>query len=430
MTDEALMQATLMALTRQNVTRQVSPLSSYTVRARCIRANIRYGETVCITRNEDAAINRLGDMMTVGGVWWADEENRIYDRIGNTLRVRDGLSGEVLSSADPCYDIKICDGVLGVCVRERTADDNYEIWQFILPDGSKTAEIKMPFQARVVGPIFTNTYKPVVGYRNGILGIAHSQDFSPVWTYTTDGRLVFETAAVSGRTTYPQITHVFPITAYKVGVYVLYYTGLWTQVTTHGYRILTSEEENLGFLFANYYSASASTGQGCTYLGTDRSYFYAVNQLHDPDDTSVLLDEYVVARFSIDNYAGAEEVERYFTPRTFYGPAQSGLLGYSMPDPGGSGNYWYRFVERETMDTAFDGALNFESSTRTNLTMSDNAGYLWINNLGIYQKSGMGWVMWQSSVYGDVEPLPLLGYAAQNVTLGSEGTAFVLFTPS
>lgn len=430
MTDEKLIQATLLALTKQNVTGKgggVNPFSGKTIEAMCIKQNIKQSELVGIAKNLDVEVNRLGDMYSTNGTWWVDRDGKLYDRSGNNLRIRDGLSGEVLSISEPCYDLRVYDNILGYCTVQRTDEDNYETWKFRYYDGTSSNEIKMPFIAYSQGIYFSTTYKPIWGFRNNILGISHNQTGASIYTYTKSGSFIYQTAALSNGTSYPYIRHIFPITAYRVGAWVSYVTGLWTQVAIDNYRIFSDTITSYDWLFKPYYNSSINTGQGSEYLGTDGYYFYAVNQLHDPENPDTLLNEWVVAKFNIEDYNGPYEIGNYTTPRVWYGEGESGLIAYRQASLDEQGVYEYYFVDRDSLNELYGGALYF-TTTNSNLsiTIRDNKDYIWISNRGIYQKSGLDWVMWRTEYYPHEDQL--LGYATEDVNLGSIGIAAVLFT--
>ena len=430
MTDEKLIQATLLALTKQNVTGKgggANPFSGKTIEAMCIKQNIKESELVGIAKNLDVEVNRLGDMYSTNGTWWIDRDGKLYDRSGNNLRIRDGLSGEVLSISEPCYDLRVYDNVLGYCTVARTEEDNYETWKFIYYDGTSSAEIKMPFIAYREGALWSTTYKPRWGFRNNILGISHDQLEASIYTYTKSGSFIYQTAALSGGMPYPYIAHIFPITAYRVGAWVDCVTGLWTQVAIDEYRIFSDTITRYDWLFKPYYNSSGNTGQGSEYLGTDGYYFYAANQLHDPENPDTLLNEWVVAKFNIENYNGPYEISRYTTPRRWYGEGESGLIAYSQESLDEQGVYEYYFVDRDSLNELYGGALYFTTTDRNlYITIRDNKNYIWISNRGIYQKSGLDWVMWRTEYYPHEDQL--LGYATEDVNLGSVGIAAVLFT--
>lgn len=430
MTDEKLIQATLLALTKQNVTGKgggANPFSGKTMEAMCIKQNIKESELVGIAKNLDVEVNRLGDMYSTNGTWWVDRDGKLYDRSGNNLRIRDGLSGEVLSISEPCYDLRVYDNVLGYCTVARTEEDNYETWKFRYCDGTSSNEIKMPFIAYRENVHFSTTYKPIWGFRNNILGISHDQLGASIYTYTKSGSFIYQTAALSSGVSYPYIGHIFPITAYRVGAWVNYVTGLWTQVAIDNYRIFSDTITSYDWLFKSYYDSSINTGQGSTYLGTDGYYFYAANQLHDPENPDILLNEWVVAKFNIEDYNGPYEIGNYTVPRVWYGEGESGLIAYRQASLDEQGVYEYYFVDRDSLNELYGGALYF-TTTNSNLSIAirDNKDYIWISNRGIYQKSGLDWVMWRTEYYPHEDQL--LGYATEDVNLGSVGIAAVLFT--
>lgn len=440
MTDEKLIQATLLALTKQNVTGKgggANPFSGKTIEAMCIKQNIKESELVGIAKNLDVEVNRLGDMYSTNGTWWVDRDGKLYDRSGNNLRIRDGLSGEVLSISEPCYEIYVFDNVLGYCVVQydeeewishTPGENSYQTWRFRYYDGTVSGDIKLPWIAWGYSSMWGYTYnRPIWGFRNNILGISHNQLLASIYTYTKSGSFIYQTAALSGGMPYPYIEHIFPITAYRVGAWVSYVTGGWTQVGTDNYRIFSDTIISYDWLFEPYYDPSGNTGQGSDYLGTDGYYFYAANQLHDPENPDTLLNEWVVAKFNIENYNGPYEIGNYTTPRIWYGEGESGLIAYRQASLDEQGVYEYYFVDRDSLNELYGGALYF-TTTNSNLsiTIRDNKNYIWISNRGIYQKSDLDWVMWRTEYYPHEDQL--LGYATEDVNLGSVGIAAVLFT--
>lgn len=423
MKNSTLAQATLLALTRQNVTQKRGPLSTYTVRATCIQRNIREGETVIVQKYNDGEINRLSDMISTNNPFFVDAKNRIYDRVtsGNILRIRDGLSGEILDQGQHAYKITVGVGVMGYCTTQAPDNDNREIWRFVFADGSTTKPITLPY---------TGTYTLVFGYRNGILALANGQQSRcDVWTYNKDGDLLYALTRCN-IAKWPNIRWVVPISATAVGVCVGgTIGGIFDQAGVDYYAVTyTDHFDNFGHMYAVYHGTSAKQSSQGTYLGHDQNYAYAYHQLHDPEDASIRLSEYVTCRFSIEDYMGAETLEQFETARTYNSTTAKNLISYYYRDE--NSRYHGVVVNRNTMDTAYEGLLDTEGTTTTATTIriAENDGYIWDSLSGLYQKTALGTVMWPSSIYPKTNPFGQLGYALYSVTVGSIGEAIILFS--
>lgn len=413
MKNSTLAQATLLALTRQNVTQKRGPKSTYSIEATCIKRNIREGDTVIVARNEEAGITRLGDIPVSSTPLFVDSKNRLYDRVSNNLRVRDGLSGEVLSQGEYAYAFLVYDRICAHKISNQT-----NTWKIIYQDGSTSNPITFPF-----------SQNPYLGYRNGILAAAKTGANFTVYTYSKDGLLLRTLASISGYS-YPYAEHLFPIDEETVGVWVGYVIGPMTQMPADRYEIFRPDRhDSYGFLFSKYYSPTATTiSNSSTYLGCDQNYFYALNRLHDPEDPKVYLDDRVIARFSIEDYAGAEELERYEGyNRSYFSVAATNLIGYYFRNE--ESLYEYHVQNRSTMQPAYSGELdNVRSSASSGPAIQENNGYIWYKTRGLYSKTAPDLVMWPSSIYPKASPFWQLGYALYSVTLGSIGEAIILFS--
>ena len=413
MNNAKLAQATLLALTRHNVTQRKAPLSTYIVKAMCITRNIREGETVIVQKNNDGTINRLSDMLSYSGSeFFVDEKNRIYDKVSNNLRIRDGLSGIVLDQGQMAYVFKVGFGLLGYCVTQAADNNNRAIWEFVYEDGSVTKPIELPY---------TGTSDPIFGFRNGILAIASSAQGSNhySWTYNKSGDLLYALNPAYGyRST---ARWLVPISATSVGICVNSEVGgIFDQAYHDGYLVAhETYTEDFGHIYAVYHGYNAKQSSSGTWLGHDQTYVYLYHQLLDPNDVSVRLNEYVTCRISIDNFSGAETIERFEGSRTYSSTNNREHLAVRY------GSHAY-VIDRATMGQAFSGELDLASNTTIN--MMENDGYIWDSPLGIYQKTALGTVMWQSSIYPKTSPYGQLGYALYDVTVGSIGEAVVLFS--
>lgn len=422
MKNSTIAQATLLALTRQNLTQKAGPRSTYTVKATCIQRNIREGETVIVQKNDDGEINRLSDMLSFNSPFFVDNKNRFYDRVssGNILRIRDGLSGEVLDQGQTAYNMRVAPGVMGYCTTRAADNNNHEIWAFVYEDGTKSDPIEMPYTG-------TGSSSSTIGngcrfgYRNGILAITlyggGGQQY--VWTYTKQGQLIHRLQKV-GAGLYPTPDYLFPITGDAVGVWYSYSIGLYTQMGAQGYQVTyTDHVDAYGFLYTKLYTPTSSgLNNGCTFLGCDQNYFYASSRMHNEDNTAYL-NEWAVCRFSIDDYNGAEEITRYYASPTYSSVNNREHLAVRYS------SHAY-VVDRATMGQAFSGELDLASNTTIN--MMENDGYIWDKPSGIYQKTSLGTVMWPSSIYPKTAPFGQCGYALYGVTVGSVGDAVILFS--
>lgn len=421
MKNSALAQATMLALTRQNVIQKKGPKSTYSIEATCIRRNIREGETVIVDQNEAAGITRLGDIPVSHNPFFIDNKNRIYDVESNNLRVRDGLSGEILDQGQYAYKFTVNVGVMGHCITRAADNDDHEIWRFVFSDGSTTKPITLPY---------SGTYTLRFGYRNGILAIANGQQSRcDVWTYNKNGDLLFALTRCN-IAQWPLIDWVVPISETAVAVCVNgTIGGIFDQAGVDYYAVTyTDHFDNYGHMYAAYHSTSAKAYSGGTYLGHDQTYVYTYHQLHDPDDASVLLDEYVVCRFAIDDYNGPEELDRHVgAKRTYFSVSATNLIGYYFRNEEKQYEYYVR--NRETMLSAYSGELDgIRSSLSSGPYIQENNGYVWYKTKGLYSKIAPDMVMWPSSIYPKASPFGKLGYALYSVTLGSIGEAIILFS--
>jgi len=422
MKNSTLAQATLLALTRQNLTQKAGPKNTYTVKAVCVQRNIREGETVIVEKNNDGEINRLSDMLSFNSPFFVDSKNRLYDRVssGDILRVRDGLSGDVLSQGETAYNLKVFPGVMGYCTTRAQDNDNHEVWVFVYEDGTKSNPITMPYTG-TGSSSSTIGYGCVFGYRNGILAIAQRGTGATqyVWTYTKQGELLYRLAKV-GAGLYPYPAHLFPISETAVGVWYSYSIGLYTQMRADGYQVTyTDHVDSYGFLYQKLYTPVASgVDNGCVFLGCDQNYFYASSRMHNEDNTAYL-DEWPLCRFSIDDYDGAEEITRLYAS-----PQYSSVNNREHLTVRYSSHAYV--LDRATMGQAFSGELDLSSNTTIN--MMENDGYIWDSPSGIYQKTSLGTVMYPSSIYPKASPYGQCGYALYSVTVGSVGEAVILFS--
>ena len=414
MKNSTLAQATLLALTRQNVTQKRGPRSTYNIEATCIERNIREGDTVIVQHNEEAGITRLSDIPASGNPFFVDSKNRLYDRASNNLRIRDGLSGEVLSQGEYAYGFLVYDRICAYKISNQT-----NTWRIIYSDGSTSNPITFPF-----------SQNPRLGYRNGILAAAKSGANFTVYTYNKDGLFLRTLASISGSISFPYADHLFPIDEENVGVWVSYVIGVMTQMAADRYEIFRPDRhDNYGFLFSRYYSPTATTiDNNSNYLGCDQNYFYAQNRLHDPEDSKVYLDDRVIARFAIEDYDGAEELERYEGyQRSYFSVNATNLIGYYFRNE--ESQYEYHVQNRETMLPAYSGELDtVRSSASSGPLIQENNGYVWYKTRGLYSKTAPDLVMWPSSIYPKTSPFGRLGYALYSVPVGSIGEAIILFS--
>lgn len=419
MKNSTLAQAALLALTRQNLTNKAGPLSTYTVKATCIQRNIREGETVIVQKNNDGEINRLSGMLSANDPFFVDVKNRIYDRVasGDILRIRDGLSGKILDQGQHAYKLSVWPGVMGHCIARYSDNPNAkEIWRFVFADGSATKPIELPFQLSSPRSNYL-----VFGYRNGILAIGNGeQSDCRIWTYNKEGDMLYQLTPC-GVAQWPNIRWVVPISATAVGACIggtiggiFYQAGVDYYVVTY-----TDHFDNYGHMYAVYHGASDREPSQGTWLGHDQNYVYTYHQLHDPSDASVMIDEWVTCRFSIDDYAGAETIERFYSSRNYSSVNNREHLAVRY------GSHAY-VIDRATMGQAFSGELDL--ATNTTINMMENDGYIWDSPSGIYQKTSLGTVMWPSSIYPKTAPFGQCGYALYGVTVGSVGEAVILFS--
>lgn len=427
MDNKRLAYGAMLALTRQNVMPKPAPLSTAQASGTCVDRSIKAGETVVLTYNEVDSLYRLGDCppvsMTAGYGYFVDEKNRMYDRYSDGsgryyLRVRNGIDGDEIAERIQLYDYNSW-SIGYECAAYCVGDGNE--WHVITKDGDLS------------GPIYPEVqmWNHSWGYRNGVIALASPARSGStglkVYTYALDGTKKRELADIS----MSGAAVVCP-TSYDA-VAILGYLGLISGqvlligITNANYSTTYSPFEG----YNTMYVGGGSATQYSSPCGADQAYMYAKCRLVEPPDPEIpgdtykLLDEWIIVKAGYDSWQGAELVQH------FYGEEPS-LSNITVE---GIGLYNVRNVETGiTSDTILVNAASLAQAYAQDVPIvssgagiRENAGYLWISNMGVYRKTASGWSMAPTSVYPREAPWGKLGYALHDVRLGELGKAIVLF---
>ena len=413
MTDRTIIRAALLALTKQNVSPRPAPLSTRRQAAVCIGRNISAGEPVAVYYNGSGELQRIGDVPAHNGDFFIDEGNRMYDVQDGVLRIRDGLSGEIIGNTTPAFGWRVFQG--GACAAYKTREEG-DVWRFLFQDGEMSGEIEL---AQNEG--FT------AGFRNGVLAVVMSrgggyQRTLETVTYTKSGIRQRELSPVGGH--YGTADTVAPISFDAVGIGHDYLSGFF-DIHYARYVVTTPESTSVYNPWEGYsvfYSAYVNSSELTGIRASDQAYMYGLAQLTDPQDQSVKLSEWVLLRWSIDGFDGAEETARFFAPSTnYWPPTPQGSFIRQTTEEGGTVR---RLMDISTMEPLY--AEDLPALPGTNL-VRENTGWIWIDGCGVFRKTPLGWLMRPASSYPRSAPWGMLGYAAHSVKLGREGTAIIVF---
>ena len=404
MTKSTLAQATLIALTMQNQAQKVAPLSTAQMQGVVINNNIAAGETVCCYLNTEGAVKRIGDTPN-SNAFFVDDNNIMYDMYNGKLRVRNALSLEVINPGElDIYEFEVFDGGL-FCAYKTSADDN--TWVFRYQDGLVSSEIILPGTGAIRA-----------AYRNGILAIApvYRNGDIHIFTYKPDGTFCYELATMGHGLLYPWPQVICPISETHCAVVMIYQ---WP--TFYDWNL--NSATNRGFMFDKLYPFSSADPHNFQVLGTDQSYIYISDQMHDPDDPSILLDTKAYCRFSIEDYDGAEVISIGDNADTLYPLASP--YGHIVRQQTVDGVATRNMLDISTMTEVYQQEM---PNIPANAQVRENEGYIWVGNQGgLWMKTPLGWLMYSTSTYPRSSPWGKLGYAIRNAKIGENGLAIVLF---
>ena len=398
MTEEQLMYATMLALTKQNMAQKIAPASTTLMQGQVINRNINPGDTVCCYYNDSGELMRIGDVLAHVGNFFVDDNSRFYDLANGYIRIRDGLNGYVYEDQNtPAYAFNVLNG--GACCAYQITNTAPYIWRHYFPDGEFT-EFEYPESAFVQ-----------VGYHNGLIGISWRESGRRTKTsiYSKSGLLIaslmdYEVGSELDITPYACI----PINESSAAVRILF-TGFASSV--YFWMIIsTSTVEGVGE-WADYHRINE------VQIGNDQSYYYESARLTNPEDDTPL-DIWVLIRWGLDSSASVEEVARFYTEPVFNGPPDQ--YGSIVENVDGD----FKLHEISTQQQLYSEVL--PTVPNTNL-VRENEGFIWIDGAGVYQKTAIGWLMYPTSVYPRFEPYGKLGYSIRNTRIGYTGLAVVLF---
>ncbi len=410
MNSATLAQATLIALTMQNQAFKVAPLSRATHSGMCINRNITIGETVGLYYNAGGSLLRMGDVPGYTSNFWVDDDNRFYTVQDGKLIIKDGLSGETLDDTRDAYGFSVT-GTQTCCAYKSSAESNE--WVVILPDGSITAPIHI---------LSTHNGPPSFGYRNGIIGVCvgttNSWTGVDTYTYTATGEYL-HTLQKGGQLA-ASASLVLPLNENTVG-YAVDSLSAWTNYHVSAYAIASTTGYNVSDMWQGYpvYNYGSSNG----WLGADQSYIYVFAHHYD-SEIQEWTDEYYIARISIDAYDGLELLRTETSdtaPFSSLKATQKGTIVQSITS-GGITNR--TMIDLSTMSEVYTDVL---TNIPGNISIRENDAFIWIDGMGVYQKTPNGWLMYPTSEYPRNDDNQLLGYAIRNVKIGNEGLAIVLF---
>ena len=404
MNNATLAQATLLALTMQNQAHKIAPLSTARMQGVVINQNIKIGETVCCYLNTEGAVKRIGDSPNWNS-FFVDDNNLMYDMYNGKLRVRNALNLEVINPGElDIYDFGIYGGG-ALCAYKVSNETN--TWVFRYQDGSVSNEITLGG---------TGAFR--VGYRNGILAInpVQANGDNTIYTYTQDGTLLHELATLGHGIAYPAPVLICPINEERCAVAVAFE---WLTFYDWGIGAAMSA----GFMFENLYQFDSGDTHNWQILGADQSYMYIADQMHDEDDTSILLDTKAYCRFSIEDYDGAEVISIGPNADRIYSPCST--FGHIIRQHTEEGVATRNILDISTMTEVYTEEM---TALPANATVIENDGYIWVSHQGgVWMKTPLGWLMYPTSTYPRSSPWGKLGYAIRNAKIGDDGLAIVLF---
>ncbi len=402
MTNEKLMYATMLALTKQNMAIKVSPLSTAMMQGQVIQRNIVMGETVCCYYNGSEKLLKVGEVPEYSGDYFVDDNLRMYDLYNGKIRIRDALSGTVYD--DQSVDASRFEVYNGGSCCAYLIDSENETWRIYTPEGTYFDKY-MPTG---------NNPTRVVGYRNGYVAIATKPGRGSLTVttriYDTRGNLVSTLSDLSLLLLVSWYgTMIVPISS--VAAMLVISTGA---PTTMVYTITTySVTEH------PVWADVGVTGMSSTILGIDQSYMYGLAyEVEEIEGETVVLDTRKYLRWSIDNYQRTEIVRIIQRGQTIYDPPS--VWGTIAANLDGT----VKLYNVYDLQQIYEDELPSVPGTQ-NIRETEN--FLWIPGSGVYQKVALGWLMYPTSIYPREDPWGKLGYSIRNTQIGRNGLAIVLF---
>lgn len=431
MTDEQLMYAAMLALTRQNQAFKLAPNSTARMYGTVIDRNVLPGDTVVVYYNDSGELTRVGDVPVHSGNYFIDDHNKMYFVQNNRLHIIDGLSGDLIRDDIEAYGWRVVNG--GVCAAFQTQerDGTYLddcLWRVIYPDGSMSREIEIPDQT-------SSRRKFALGFRNGILAVvtyAGTDEYAfglKAYTYTPDGDRITELSPINAQRAVPQV--IAPINRGAVGV--AYYAGarFW-DITYYRYGLMTTDFSSGIDPWAGY-DTSGPGSYSQEFIGADQSSIYTTARIYTQVEISPEVYEWeytnALARFDIDSFTELEIMEEraleftVFVPQT---PLGSVVRSQTVINPDTREEETVvELVDIATLEPLYSNepiTLTAEANT-----IHENEGWIWIDGSGVYQKTQLGWLMYPSATYPRNVPWGKLGYAMGKYKIGDTGAAILLF---
>lgn len=411
MNNAKLAQATLMALTRQNVTPRNAPNSTATMHGMVINRNIKTGDTVCCYYNDADELLRVGDVPSLASEYFVDDNNKLYDIANGKLRMRDGLSGTVYDDESiPAYGFKAGYN----CGAYKSSEDTNE-WVVILPNGTFT------------NPIFIDTTRmdlANIGYGNGTIAVVYAARpyNNPLitTTYNERGQLIAQLSQFStGISASPM--DVCPINAYTVSVAIS--AGLISGYV-HQHYVVTNTDAT-GYDIYDGYETAWGHGETTThfYCGSDQAYHYFGADITEYNEETGYYDktgEQVIIKCEFESGSKTTIID---TP-VQYGYTRCTMYSHAIRSRTVDG------VTTRQMTDLLQGMLVWTSALpniTADVAMQENVGFIWVPQTGVYQKMLEDWLMYPTSEYPVRSPWGRLGYAVHDANIGKEGLAIVLF---
>lgn len=397
-----LMYATLMALTAQNNAIKAAPLSTSMMQGMVIDHNIRAGETVCCYYHGSGGILRLGGVPAVsGGSFFIDDNCNIYDYYNGYVRIRDGLSGELVEQNVQAYDFAVISGG-GCCAYKIRSDTN--LWRFYWPDGTY-ADIEIP------------SSRLTAGYHNGLLGISYSSSSREVRTniYNKAGDLLNELQPYAVGILASASPHrIVPTSSNSAMLVISASSPALGWITVLKLTVETATALNV-------WEGIETNTSYVSILGNDQTHMYGKARLVVNDgETIEPLDEWVLAKWDLSGTAPASVIDTYTDVEpTFYSPPDN--WGTIAANVDGQVKL-YNISDMRQLYSA-----DIPTVPGTNL-IRETPDYIWISGSGVYQKSVSDWVMYPTEEYPRSSPWGRLGYAIGNFRVGRMGLAIVLFS--
>lgn len=410
MNNAKLAQATLMALTMQNVTPRNAPNSTATMHGMVINRNIKTGDTVCCYYNDADELFRVGSVPPLASEYFVDDNNKLYDASNGKLRIRDGLSGTVYDESILAYGFKAGHN----CGAYKSQSDT-NTWVIILPDGTFSS------------PIFVDTSRmdwAAIGYGNGTIAVVYAVPpyYNPLitTTYNERGQLIAQLSQFRAGTDGNPMD-VCPINAYTVSVAVS--AGLISGYVHQHYVVTNTEATDYGIY--DGYETHWGRGQTYThfYCGSDRAYHYFGADITEYNEETRNYDktgEQVIIKCEFGSGSKSTIID---TP-VQYSYTNCTMYSHAIRSRTVDGVTTRQMIDLLQGIPVWTSVL---SNITDSVTMQENVDRIWIPQTGVYQKTSANWLMYPTSEYPVQSPWGRLGYAVHNADIGAEGLAIVLF---